>query len=1145
MHPFFKPGRIHKPSDLRLLTACAVLNRDNGPLAEPPRDTLEVPERLTNASHQQGHQSAQIYSNGPQYVPPRSKTQSAQEDGADSEIEENMDIDPNLGRRKRRRTTPFEGTSPINGLGNVHTDVEVEVSGDNSWLAQLQKAAGADSPKKESVGDTEVLLTEAPRTPAGGSPVKLAIRKSPIKTPRTQALATDAPVATPPEFSRSKTRRTGSSGNFISAPKASETPKKKLLKLTSKGKLLSSPPLDSPVSKRRNRSKTTKLPPKSSPESRKATRLAYGTDEDSRKRIGSKIDFIFSQEINNANHAQSETPEPPKVTHPFFLGKEARSERKDVKVTEDGPVTSQEIYTEEKHDGIRKPVAWKDMAFTNNKASTPRIVVNAVHPLWPPKDMQHLGVTSMLPVPRHNSPSALIRRGTSKSKAELCSVLNIEDILYTYAANLQYRRGRVQDPFPLPEKIVMTGRDMLTLIEGGLFATIDLSSPVSKTLKNSFPMTFDLLRHRLLSRPASSRNDTAGIAQSWLSNSAPMQTGQVLQVQSNSLREWLVSHQVSHTATKLPVTQKSNPVRKRRRKKIDELDDFIASSDEDEERQGTAKNAIVITGPHGCGKTASVYAVAKELDFEVFEIYPGMRRTSKDIFDKVGDMTQNHLVQRATKPSSNRESSPLGAALDLSSREGVQGGQGVMQGFLNGKKQNTKKVKTDQARPSTPLSEVCQKSERRKQSLILFDEVDILFDDDKGFWTGVIQLIEQSKRPVILTCNDPSTIPVNDLPIYATLEYKNVPTEVAVDYIMMLAAVEGHQIERAAIQSLYLAKDMDLRATISELDFWCQMAVGSEKGGLDWIVDRKTPDGFLADNGSEERLFSKDTYRHGMGLVPQTLLVPDASDQGALLQHAQEELSIPLQHWHNHDGYKYKHNVLLPDRSPGLSTLENLQQYQELAEARSALDMFGKPVDGDADGFHRQQNNLGAELEGRILAASRPHAPHLCIMDVVSAHLEAKTTSSELTRDAISAAFEPLMAAKPVFPPSGGRMAPSLDTSPVTVITEIAPYVRSIVQYDQRLAEQRDALAGGLQNMKTRRTRAARAAMEGGSKASTREEKWFPKATNYGLLLQTGGAWPQWMSELSRTGPDESAGGSESRTASEATSPAADIEMTG
>lgn len=141
-------------------------------------------------------------------------------------------------------------------------------------------------------------------------------------------------------------------------------------------------------------------------------------------------------------------------------------------------------------------------------------------------------------------------------------------------------------------------------------------------------------------------------------------------------------------------------------------------------------NCILIQGPPGCGKTASVYASAQALGWDVFEVFPGIKRSGKEVLDLVGAVGENHIIGRS------------------------------------------KKSLIDQQRMKT-----------HRQSVILFEEVDVLFEEDRGFWGAVQALVQYSKRPVVLTCNDASTIPSNTLTLQATLEFRRPPHDTVRRYL--------------------------------------------------------------------------------------------------------------------------------------------------------------------------------------------------------------------------------------------------------------------------------------------------------------------------------------------------------------------------
>ena len=107
--------------------------------------------------------------------------------------------------------------------------------------------------------------------------------------------------------------------------------------------------------------------------------------------------------------------------------------------------------------------------------------------------------------------------------------------------------------------------------------------------------------------------------------------------------------------------------------------------------------------------------------------------------------------------------------------------------------------------------------------------------------------------------------------------------------------------------------------------------------------------------------------------------------------------------------------------------------------------------------------------------------------------------------------FEPIARSnKPLLGISKGPQISTFDGSLSTITEDLAPYVRSIVSYDLRLEEHRRLLSSvlsqsGKNGKRQRTTRASRAALEGGSKAHTRRERWFPINTNFDSVLQSGG----------------------------------------
>jgi hypothetical protein len=202
-------------------------------------------------------------------------------------------------------------------------------------------------------------------------------------------------------------------------------------------------------------------------------------------------------------------------------------------------------------------------------------------------------------------------------------------------------------------------------------------------------------------------------------------------------------------------------------------------------------NAILLMGPQGSGKSAAVYAAAEELGWEVFEIYPGIgKRTGGNVMSWVGDVGKNHMVVSSKEAGKDKHGLEVKAQAQLQNGESdrEKRNKGGLQSFF-GRKADLSREPTpvlgfgsqgSQAEPievdddmegehmeraeqaehgrvtdgaKTRLGEVESDESSFRQSVILLDEVDILFEEEGTFWPAVVSLIATSHRPVVLTCN--------------------------------------------------------------------------------------------------------------------------------------------------------------------------------------------------------------------------------------------------------------------------------------------------------------------------------------------------------------------------------------------------------
>ena len=153
-------------------------------------------------------------------------------------------------------------------------------------------------------------------------------------------------------------------------------------------------------------------------------------------------------------------------------------------------------------------------------------------------------------------------------------------------------------------------------------------------------------------------------------------------------------------------------------------------------------NLVLLYGPPGAGKSSAIRAVALECGYSKIEINPSDKRNGKAILDMCGEATQSHGL---TKWAGQSQGGQLPEA--KSSLRGSKKRPAAKIPAGRGAKALKREEKTIQ---DGGLDSASSKS-GPDLSMIVFEEVDVLFEDERGFFGALATLSADTKRPIILT----------------------------------------------------------------------------------------------------------------------------------------------------------------------------------------------------------------------------------------------------------------------------------------------------------------------------------------------------------------------------------------------------------
>ncbi|CAI5710728.1 unnamed protein product [Peronospora effusa] len=249
------------------------------------------------------------------------------------------------------------------------------------------------------------------------------------------------------------------------------------------------------------------------------------------------------------------------------------------------------------------------------------------------------------------------------------------------------------------------------------------------------------------------------------------------------------------------------------RQKLDCLhSELLTFEDSDSDGEGEAGDLcrlFILEGESGSGKSAAVYACAEELGYEIIEINAAQNRSGKSVVELAGEATQSTRV------------------LHVGTKEDKR------------KKQHKKK-----RRRHVESRKSFEQPAASSLSLVMFEDVDLVFDDDKGFLNAVCSIAKHSKCPIVVTCTQlPDTFPAKPGRLYRELRKPSI--DEFATWMRLVAFIEGLQLAPSLIDVLGKFFERDVRRSLHFLEASLLVSDAKTKTLWQWQHDNADSNGAI------------------------------------------------------------------------------------------------------------------------------------------------------------------------------------------------------------------------------------------------------------------------------------------------------------